>query len=82
MSVSVQLSTTGIVLLILALIILSWSSRRARPPLPPGPKGWPLIGNLLDIPMANFGATYTKWAQKYGQYYRSLYRCVGTTDQD
>jgi len=63
---SVQLSTTGVIILVLALIPLYWVSKRTRRPLPPGPKGWPLIGNLLDVPQANFVATYTDWARKYG----------------
>lgn len=23
---------------------------KKRPPLPPGPKGWPLVGNINDLP--------------------------------
>ncbi|KAI0267111.1 cytochrome P450 [Gloeopeniophorella convolvens] len=35
-------------------------------PLPPGPKGWPLIGNLLEIPKTNLSRTYTEWGRLYG----------------
>jgi len=65
-NMSVQLSTTGIVILVFVLVPLYWVSKQTRLPLPPGPKGWPLIGNLLDVPQANFVATYTEWARKYG----------------
>ena len=29
---------------------LFFSKSESRPPLPPGPKGKPIIGNLLDVP--------------------------------
>lgn len=35
-------------------------------PLPPGPKGKPLIGNLLDIPAEEQWVQATKWAEEYG----------------
>ena len=63
---SIQLSATGIVVLTLILIPLYWVSKRAPLTLPPGPKGWPIIGNLLDVPKANFAETYTYWARKFG----------------
>ena len=73
MSVNWQFSTTGIltavVVLILALIPLCRIFKRDRLSLPPGPKGWPLIGNLLDIPQSNFVKTYAEWARKYGAWF-------------
>jgi hypothetical protein len=36
-------------------------------PLPPGPKGWPLIGNALDIPLVSMGPVYASWAKKFGK---------------
>lgn len=42
--------------------------RAARLPLPPGPTGWPLIGNLLEIPPTNIWKYYgTEMLQKYGE---------------
>jgi len=55
--------------LILTLIPLYRALKRARLRLPPGPKGWPLIGNLLDLPQTNFVESYTEWAQKYGLWF-------------
>ena len=72
MSVNWQFSTTGVAVLILALIPLCLVLKRDRLSLPPGPKGWPLIGNLLDIPQSNFVNTYAKWAQKYGAWFRII----------
>ncbi|KAL1702540.1 cytochrome P450 [Schizophyllum commune] len=38
--------------------------RRHRSPLPPGPKGWPIIGNLLDIPSTYEWEKYMEWARE------------------
>ncbi|KAG1855195.1 cytochrome P450 [Suillus subalutaceus] len=35
-------------------------------PYPPGPRGWPLIGNVLDMPRIKPWLTFTEWGQKYG----------------
>ncbi|KAG2104686.1 cytochrome P450 [Suillus discolor] len=35
-------------------------------PYPPGPRGWPLIGNILDIPHIKPWLTFSAWGQKYG----------------
>ena len=35
-------------------------------PLPPGPKGYPLIGNLLDMPITKPWLVYDEWRKTYG----------------
>lgn len=43
--------------------------RQANPknlPLPPGPKGYPIIGSLLDFPTAKPWLVYDKWFKIYG----------------
>ncbi|KAG1817986.1 cytochrome P450 [Suillus subaureus] len=35
-------------------------------PYPPGPRGWPLIGNVLDMPRVNPWVAFTEWGQQYG----------------
>ncbi|KAG6902463.1 hypothetical protein C0995_016325 [Termitomyces sp. Mi166 len=34
---------------------------------PPGPKGYPLIGNVLDIPSKQEWETFSKWGEQYGR---------------
>ncbi|KAG1813631.1 cytochrome P450 [Suillus subaureus] len=36
-------------------------------PYPPGPRGWPLIDNILDMPRIKPWLTFTEWGQKYGE---------------
>ncbi|KAF8815154.1 cytochrome P450 [Phlegmacium glaucopus] len=35
-------------------------------PLPPGPKGYPLIGNLFDMPLYKVWLVYDEWFKTYG----------------
>ena len=36
-------------------------------PLPPGPRGWPLIGNLIDFPTYAPYKTFAAMGRKYGK---------------
>ncbi|KAJ7665191.1 cytochrome P450 [Mycena polygramma] len=36
------------------------------PPLPPGPKGLPIVGNLADFPQTQAWVTFAEWAREYG----------------
>ena len=36
-------------------------------PLPPGPKGYPLIGNLFNMPIYKPWVVYDEWRKTYGK---------------
>jgi hypothetical protein len=37
---------------------------------PPGPKGWPIVGNTFDLPPFGASALTKKWAEEYGEMFR------------
>ena len=41
-------------------------------PLPPGPKPYPIIGNLFDVPREAAWKGFAKWSDTYGQSLLSL----------
>ncbi|EJF64522.1 cytochrome P450 [Dichomitus squalens LYAD-421 SS1] len=55
--------------IVVALLILNrlFGNKPARAgPLPPGPKGLPLIGNLLYMPASHEWQTFAQWGQRWG----------------
>jgi hypothetical protein len=34
---------------------------------PPGPRGWPLVGNIQDMPQIKPWLTFAEWGKKYGE---------------
>ena len=52
------------------LAAFAYTLRHARSrglPYPPGPKRFPIIGNLLDMPSHEEWLTYKKWSDQYGR---------------
>ncbi|KJA16391.1 hypothetical protein HYPSUDRAFT_193237 [Hypholoma sublateritium FD-334 SS-4] len=43
----------------------AWNKSHTIRHFPPGPKPWPIIGNLLDIPMRHAANVYLEWSVKY-----------------
>jgi hypothetical protein len=48
-------------------------------PLPPGPKGYPLIGNIFDIPVEKPWLVYKDWCKIYGEFLMIRWPFVATT---
>jgi hypothetical protein len=66
-----------VLVLFLLTVALFWRRSLKQPnknlPLPPGPKQWPFIGSLLQMPRTFEWETYREWSQRYGEYSFPLY---------
>ena len=83
------ISPIGGVLLAVAvsLVFVQRRRRKARLPYPPGPKGYPVIGNVLDIPQdVPLWGVLMQMAEKYSEWITfAAYVCELTpayTDSD
>lgn len=63
---STALLFSTIISLALLIILTYIKSRSAKARLSPGPKPWPIIGNLFDVPKVSPWATYASWGKLYG----------------
>ena len=41
---------------------------RSRSYLPPGPKGYPIVGNLFDLPATHAWERFGAWGKQYGEF--------------
>ena len=58
----------GLIFRLFVLGYLRGGAAGHRLPLPPGPEGWPIIGNLLEFPKRGQPRYFHKLAQTYGPY--------------
>ena len=58
------LSLASVIIGCAALVRLArWPS---RPRLPPGPRGYPIVGNLFDLPSTRPWEQFGAWGKQYG----------------
>ena len=57
----------GAVVILLAAGLYSQGTK-SKYPLPPGPKGSPIIGNLRQVPDERSDVQFAKWAKEYSEF--------------
>lgn len=60
-------STSVIAAVVAVAVLYAFAGKRAKGPLPPGPPGLPLVGNILDIPKSRPWVKFAEWTDKYGE---------------
>ena len=63
----IYLIDVSVALCALTLLRRLKSKRNTSLPLPPGPDGLPLIGNILDSRNDDMWETARRWGEKYGE---------------
>lgn len=63
------LSDVVFIFLSCLLIINIFMKKHRKLPLPPGPKGFPVIGNIWDMPTGPEGPFWAKHKDLYGMYF-------------
>lgn len=67
------LASAGVVFLVLAIFwVKQLLDSRSSPPLPPNPKGLPILGNLLDLASDVVHVKARDWSQQFGLYLSSI----------
>jgi hypothetical protein len=71
----VQDHGTSVIGIVLSLTVLYAVRYLASPyrKVPPGPRGYPIIGNLLEMMGGGQWFKYAEWHKKYGQFVATKY---------
>ena len=64
--VSLNISTIGIAVALVILIIVYRLLGKNDERVPPGPPRYPIIGNVLNFPMQGWAQVFPEWHRKYG----------------
>lgn len=64
----ISITQLDVALALMCLFVLKalFTRMKQRAPLPPGPKGLPLIGNIFDMPASHEWYKFAEWSQLYG----------------
>ncbi|OJT05249.1 O-methylsterigmatocystin oxidoreductase [Trametes pubescens] len=72
--IALERNTVALYLAALTAVVLAlrgiWFRTASKIPLPPGPRGLPLLGNLFDIPRQSAWQTFAAWSKDYGDVVR------------
>lgn len=57
----------GLILTAAGAVLSGYLLSRRKGTIPPGPRGWPVIGNALNIPSKQPWKVYLKWSQDFSE---------------
>lgn len=76
-AVVMELSALDVAVYTSILLLFRWiHTRRVKNelPYPPGPRGLPIVGNIMDVPANPAWYTYIRWGKDYSE---SLFALAG-----